>query len=144
MTKKLVIVLAMLAMASIVSANSFTADGIVLDGNYGYNFNDTRELVPDGSFEAGCNATWSCATDVTCDWITDLVPLGLWNYDGMMVAWLGGYCGTAVCWTDICQTLDFTGTDLSFWWNAYIGYGELAQFPPTWYVRVGGDDVFVL
>ena len=35
------------------------------------------------------DSSWTCSSDNGCDWIADLVPLGLWNYSGMHVAWLG-------------------------------------------------------
>jgi hypothetical protein len=138
------VTLAILAFAVSASANSFTKDGIVLDANHGYTFQGDRCLIPDGSFEGLCGATWMCDTDVTCEWITDLVPLGLWNFDGMAVAWLGGYCGTAVCWTYICQTLVVLGGQLSWWWMAYVNYGELAQAPGVIYVTIDGVIVFTL
>ena len=122
--KKLMIALALLSMATAAGANTFAADGTVFEPTHGYTFNTDRYLVNDGSFEGGsCVNTpiWLCTTDNGCDWITDLVPLGLWNYDGIHVAWLGGFCGgLATCFTNICQDIVIDGCTMSVYWMAYV------------------------
>ena len=119
--KKLIFTLALLAMASVAGANSFTAEGVVFDTTHDYNWRGDRYLINDGSFEAGCDVYWSCESDNGCSWITDLVPLGLWNYDGRMVAWLGGFSGgIATCWTYICQDIFIDGCTLLWWWMGYV------------------------
>jgi len=117
-----------LVLSSAAIANSFSLDGIVIEPSHEYVFqDDDRYLVPDGSFEGGCDYYWSCSTDNTCTWITDLVPLGLSNYDGEMTAWLGGFCGDqATEWTRICQTMyisTYCPPGMSWYWQAYINEG---------------------
>jgi hypothetical protein len=126
MTKKLMLALALLAMASVAGANSFTADGTVFEPAYGYNNLDHRfDLINDGDFEFGTCAggtAWICTTDNNCDWIADLVALGLWNYSGAHIAWLGGFCGgVAGCHTSFCQDIHFEGVGIISWyWMAYV------------------------
>ena len=46
---------------------------------------DRVGLINDGSFEngeCGSGSDWTYASDNGCDWIVDLVPLGIWNYEG--------------------------------------------------------------
>ena len=139
--KKLMIVLALLSMATVVGANTFSSDGTVFEATYDYTYvgaSADRALVVDGSFEAGCDVSWTCVTDNGCAWITDLVPLGLWNYDGNMVAWLGGFCGgLATCFTNICQDIDINGSDMSIFWMGYINDGINYH-----YFTLNGDTVF--
>ncbi len=143
MLKKVTIALALLAMASLAYANSYNAEGTVLDSSFGYDWQaDRLGLVTDGSFENGCDVDWACLTDNGCAWITDLVPLGLWNYDGNMVAWLGGFCGgAATCYTTICQDILIDGGCLTHYWMGYVNYGETAQFPAHYQVTVDGNVV---
>lgn len=128
--KKLILTcIAIMAIASVAAASTFTADGGLLEPTHGYNtIADRAVLVNDGSFEGGsCINTpiWTCTTDNGCDWITDLVPLGLWNYDGVQVAWVGGFCGgLATVFTYICQDVDLgAGHLLSWFWMGYITDG---------------------
>ena len=138
MLKKLALVFAMLAMATVAGANTFSADGTVFEATHGYTFNNDRVLVNDGSFEAGCDVNWTCVTDNGCAWIADLVPLGLWNYDGNMVAWLGGFCGgLATCFTNICQDILIDGPELTVFWMAYVS-DEVGHI----YISIEGDIVF--
>ncbi len=127
MLKKVMLsVVALVAMTAIAGAATFSADGGLLEPTHGYTTIADRALVNDGDFEGGtCVDTpiWTCTTSSTCDWITDLVPLGLWNYSGAHVAWLGGFCGDAVIYTYICQDLDLTGADLTYFWMGYINAG---------------------
>jgi len=140
--KKLMLTLAILAMASLAGASTFTADGTVFEPTYDYNFVGNRiGLVNDGSFEAGsCVNTpvWICTADNGCDWITDLVPLGLWNYDGIHVAWLGGFCGgLATCSSTICQDVVIDGAQLQFQWMAYVNDAVMRMA-----ITVDGGQVF--
>ena len=138
--KKVMVALAILAMASVAGAVSFDKEGTVLEGTYGYNFLSSRALVNDGSFEDGTCAggsAWTCDADNGCDWIADLVPLGLWNYDGIHVAWLGGFCGgLATCYSTICQTIT-VGDAISFYWMGYVN--DAVQYN---YITVNGDEVW--
>ncbi len=132
MKKLLLTCIAMIAIASVAGAATFSADGGLLEPTHGYNTIADRDLVNDGDFEGGtCLNTpiWTCTTDTTCDWIADLVPLGLWNYSGAQIAWLGGFCGNATIYTYICQDLDLTGGSLTWFWMGYINNGgELITF----------------
>ncbi len=142
--KKLILTcIAILGIVSVAGASTFSADGGLLEPTHGYNtIADRVELVNDGGFEGGScleAPIWTCTTDNGCDWITDLVPLGLWNYEGIHVAWLGGFCGgLATVFTSICQDVDLgTGHLLSWFWMGYInGGGEYVS------VTVDGMVVF--
>ncbi len=129
MSRLLSVILILVCSASIASANTFTADGLTLEPSHGYTTLDDRALVNDGSFEAGrCLdglSPWTCTSTNTCDWIVDLVPLGLWNYDGDHVVWLGGFCGgIATETTSVCQQLELnTQTGISWYWMAYVNDG---------------------
>ena len=129
MKKLILTAIAIMAIASVASASTFSADGGLLEPTHGYTtIADRGVLVNDGSFEGGdCLATpiWTCTTDNGCEWITDLVPLGLWNYDGSKIAWLGGFCGgIATVFTSICQDVDLgAGHLLSWFWMGYINSG---------------------
>ncbi len=113
------------AIATISGANTFTAEGDVLEPTHGYNTIADRALVNDGSFEGGTcqdEPIWTCTTSSApnCDWIADLVPIGLWNYDGNHIAWLGGNCTGPTEFTYICQDVDLgIGLLLSWYWMAY-------------------------
>ncbi len=120
-----------LAMATASLANTFTAEGGLLDESHGYRNIADRFLIQDGSFENGTcfegESDWTCTSDNDCDWIADLVPLGLWNFDGSHVAWLGGFCGgSPTTHTSICQSEYFSsggclGT-LCWYWMAYVNW----------------------
>ena len=118
-----------MGIASLASAKSFTAEGGLLDPTHGYSTIADRSLINDGSFEGGtCQVTpiWNCSSGNICDSITDLVPLGLWNYDGMHVAWLGGFCGAIpIEFLSICQAVDFGGGCglLTWFWMVYANAG---------------------
>ena len=120
-------ILAALAVASVSSANSFTANGTFFEPRHDHAFAHDRNLISDGSFELGSclnTPTWTCTSDNACDWITDLAPLGLWNYDGAHVAWLGGFCGgIATCATTICKELTLETCGLQWQWMAYVNDG---------------------
>ena len=120
--------IAIIGIVSIAGASTFTAEGGLLEPTHGYTTLADRALVNDGSFEGGdCLSVpiWTCTTDNGCEWITDLVPLGLWNYDGSKIAWLGGFCGgIATVFTSICQDVDLgAGHLLSWFWMGYINSG---------------------
>ena len=139
----LALLLGALAVA-VAGANTFTAEGTLLAPIHGYTTIADRWLINDGSFEGGTCLTapiWSCATDNGCDWIADLVPLGLWNYDGIHVAWLGGFCGgIATEYTSICQVVDLSGgcgDSISWWWMAYVNEGG-----SRFYVTVDGNIIY--
>ena len=137
--KKLLTFVAILGIVSIASAATLTADGTQLDPTHGYTTMDRIGLVPDGSFEAGCDVNWLCGSDGSCVWITDLVPLGLWNYDGAMTAWLGGYCGgIPTCYSSFTQDFTIDGGLMSLYWMGYINFGEIM----TVYVTVDGTEVY--
>ena len=120
--------IAIIGIVSIAGASTFTAEGGLLEPTHGYTTLADRALVNDGSFEGGdCLSVpiWTCTTDNGCEWITDLVPLGLWNYDGSKIAWLGGFCGgIATVFTTICQDVDLgVGCMISWYWMGYINSG---------------------
>jgi hypothetical protein len=136
--KKLLTFVAVLGLVSVASATTFTADGGLLEPTHGYTNMDRIGLVTDGSFEAGCDVNWACAADNACLWIQDLVPLGLWNYDGVMTAWFGGFCsGLATCYSTITQDIDIDGNLMSMWWMAYVN-DAVGEF----YVDIDGTVVF--
>ena len=142
MTKQM-LALACLAMACSANANSLTAEGTNFAPAHGYTFRGDRDLVPDGDFEQGTcvnTPTWTCTTDGSCDWIADLTPLGLWNYNGSHVAWLGGFCGgLATCSTTICKDIYFGQGDrvISWYWMAYVN-DAVMQF----FITVDGNPVY--
>jgi len=117
-------------LAATASANSLTPGGQVPAVPLpGHEARESRMLVNDGSFEQGtCLNTpvWLCESSNNCDWIADLVPEGLWNYDGNHVAWLGGFCdGVATDYTHICQDVQISWgcAVLWWWWMGYIHEG---------------------
>ncbi len=130
----------LLCSFAFANAGTLTAEGGLLEPTHGYNTLADRYLVNDGDFEGGTcidTPTWTCTTDNACDWIADLAPLGLWNYSGAHVAWLGGFCGNATIYTYICQDLELYGTLLTWFWMAYVNNGgELIT------VTIDGDIVF--
>ena len=137
--KKVMVALALVAMASLAGAASFTQNGAVLEGNYGYNFLADRDyLINDGSFEGGCGVYWTCTADNTCVWIADLVPLGLWNYDGSYVYWAGGFCGGfATCYSSACQSVLIDAETLGWFWMGYVN-----DMVGVNYVTVDGTTVY--
>jgi len=134
-------VLAVLCTAQIAAGNSFSADGSVFEPSHEYSFRPDRTLIDDGSFEGGtCVNTpiWLCTADNSCDWIADLVPLGLWNYDGYHVAWLGGFCGgIPTCTASICEDAIVGGCGMFYWWMAYVNDAVMRVF-----VTIDGDTVY--
>ncbi len=141
MMKKLSLAcLVALCAVSFANANTFTAEGGLLEPTHGYSALTDRWLINDGDFEGGTciNAPiWTCTTDNDCDWIADLVPLGLWNYSGAHIAWLGGFCGEATQFTSICQDVRLDGNRLEWYWLAYINDGgELIT------VTIDGEVIF--
>jgi hypothetical protein len=129
---RITLTLAIAALAATAAAAPTTdflpageADSSLASGAYGYNYLiPSGELINDGSFENGCGVNWSCVSDNECVWIADLVPLGLWNYDGSYVAWLGGFCGGApTVSTHICQDVFLDGYELTWFWMAYVNDG---------------------
>ena len=136
MLKKVTFALALIAMASYAGAASFDANGTVFEPTYGYNHMDRVGLVNDGSFEDGtCTdglSGWTCTTDNTCDWITDLAALGLWNYDGMHIAWLGGFCGSVA-------RAAFERADQALLRTCFEAKGKLSArmaMVPTWLIDI--------
>ncbi len=128
--KKLIIVcVAILGVVSVSNARTFSPEGGALEPTHGYQTIADRDLVNDGSFEGGdCYDTpiWTCvhSDSDNCPWIVDLVPLGLWNYDGAHTAWIGGYCAGGHS-LSICQEVDLgVGYLLSWFWMAYVNYGD--------------------
>ncbi len=141
MLKKLTFVLIALAFAASATAGTLTKDGLVLPGT-GDNVTvgDRLGLVNDGSFEFGeCDAgsAWTCYTSTTCAWILD--PIAVWGYpayDGVFVAWLGGFCGDANE-NSFCQSIFFDGMYLDWYWMGYVNNGCGYM-----YVTVDGNIVF--
>ena len=135
--------LLLISWNAMAGANSFTAEGGLLEPTHGYSTLSERWLVNDGSFEQGTcllEPVWTCTSDNECDWIADLVPLGLWNYDGNHVGWLGGYCGGVPTeYTSICQVVALSGGCgiLSWFWMAYMNGGGSRV-----YVTIDGNIVF--
>ena len=68
--------IAIIGIAGIAAANTFSAEGGLLEPARGYVTIAERDvLVNDGDFEGGSCLTapiWTCTTDNGCDWITDL------------------------------------------------------------------------
>lgn len=127
MLKKVMFAIAMLAMASYAGAMSLNADGLTIQGQGDVNWvQDRLGLVNDGSFEFGeCDAgsAWTCTTTTTCAWILD--PTAVWGYpayDGLLVAWLGGFCGDANS-NSFCQDLFIDGMTLDWYWMGYVNNG---------------------
>lgn len=142
MLKKVSLILALLAIASIASANSLTLGTPETPGDMVINGEQGRGLVNDGSFEFGeCDAgsAWTCTSSTTCFWIID--PTAVWGYpayDGVFCAWLGGFCGEPNS-NSFCQTIFFDGTDISFFWMGYVENGGTGN---TMFVKVDGNVVF--
>ncbi len=142
MLKKLTFVLIALAFAASATAGTLTKDGLVLPGT-GENvtIGDRLGLVNDGSFEDGicddASSAWTCYTSTSCFWILD--PIAVWGYpayDGINVAWLGGYCGDANE-NSFCQSIFFDGMYLDWYWMGYVSTGCGYM-----YVTVDGNVVF--
>jgi hypothetical protein len=97
--------------------------------------------VNDGSFEDGIcddeSSAWTCYTSTTCFWIVDPTPVwGYPAYDGINVAWLGGFCGDANE-NSFCQSIYIDGGLLDFYWMGYVSYGCGYM-----YITVDGNIVF--
>jgi len=139
--KQLMVFMTVLAWTAAAGANSFTAEGTVFEPTHGYTFVTGRNLLPDGDFEQGtclAGSTWICTTTNTCDWIADLVPLGLWNYSGSHIAWLGGFCGgLATCTTTICKDFDLGICFLCWYWMAYVNDAIMHV-----YITVDGTPIY--
>ncbi len=131
MSKKLFLAIAFISVCAVgAQSNTLTPDGTALEPTHDYaSPREGRHLVWDGDFEDGTclegNSSWTCTTDNDCDWITDLVPLGLWNYSGAHIAWLGGFCGEATEYTSICQDFEIgvCPSVLLWFWMAYVNEG---------------------
>ena len=141
MLKKLTFVLIALAFAAVASAGTLTKDGLVIPGTgETVTIGDRTGLINDGSFEFGeCDAgsAWTCYTSTTCSWILD--PTAVWGYpayDGVLCAWLGGYCGDPNE-NSFCQSIFFDGMYLDWYWMGYVNYGGNEM-----YVSVDGNVVF--
>ncbi len=84
---------------------------------------DRVGLINDGSFEFGeCEngSAWTCTTNTDCSWIIN--PSGLWGYpayDGILCAWLGGFCGSEFNLNTFCQEILFDGMYLDWYWMGY-------------------------
>ncbi len=110
--------------------------------------NGARFLINDGSFEFGeCDAgsAWTCTTNTDCTWIVD--PMDSWGYpayDGVLVAWLGGFCGPNYPNSNsFCQDIYFEGGcgggHLYTWqWMGYVADNEGNMM----YVTIDGNVVF--
>ncbi len=113
------------------------------EGELGYG---ARSLINDGSFEFGeCDAgsAWTCTANNDCSWIVD--PTGSWGYsayDGALVAWLGGFCGTDPNSNSFCQDIqfeDWCGGGFKTWqWMGYVANED----GNTMYITVDGNIVF--
>ena len=126
MLKKLTFVLIALAFAASASAGTLTKDGLVIPGT-GENvtIGDRIGLINDGSFENGIcddgSSDWTCTSNTTCFWILDPIPvIGYPAYDGVQIAWLGGFCGTPNSNT-FCQSIFVDGMYLDFYWMGHDG-----------------------
>jgi hypothetical protein len=143
MLKKVMFALAMVAMASYAGAMTLTADGFTAQGIPTAPVNHDRVgLVNDGSFEfgeCGAGSAWTCTTNTTCAWIVDPTPVwGCPAYDGVLCAWLGGFCGTPNS-NSFCQDLFIGGNDCSLDWH-WMGYVNSAC--GTVSVTVNGSTIF--
>jgi hypothetical protein len=141
MFKKVMLSLALIAMATVALAGTLTSDGLTVQGVEDYNtVGDRIGLVNDGSFEFGeCDAgsAWTCIQTTTCFWILD--PLPVWGYaayDGLMCGWLGGFCGDANE-NSLCQDLFIDGGTLNWFWMGHVSDpGDMV------YVSVDGVEVW--
>lgn len=134
------VVLATLAFAQPVLAAdpSLTRDGLPAPGRpQAAQVACARDgLVEDGSFE---NHSWQEWASAGCGpWIQD--PLFAWGYpayDGVLAAWLGGFCGIANC-NSFCRDVMFDGRYLDWYWMGYVNTGCM-----TVTVSVDGEPVWV-
>ncbi len=106
------------------------SDQLPMENHEGELGNGARFTVNDGSFEFGeCDAgsAWTCTTNTTCQWIVD--PMGAWGYpayDGVLAAWLGGFCGEDPNSNSFCQDIYFGGGNcgwgifLTWQWMGYV------------------------
>ncbi len=85
---------------------------------------DRVGLINDGSFEdgeCGTGSAWTCVSTTTCQWIVD--PTGAWGYpayDGILAAWIGGFCGGDASEDMFCQDIYFDGRYLDWWWMGFV------------------------
>ncbi len=126
----MIAIFASIAQAGAIAGGSFDVDGTLPHLNRESNgVADRVGLIASGQFEDGdCSAgsAWSCSTVPNdCPIIVDLFALGLWNYDGDQVAWIGGLCnGIFDDAESICQDIHFDGDTLSWYWMAYVNIGS--------------------
>lgn len=105
----LAVLLALIA-ATAQGAQTLTRDGVTTPGSAGSPVRErTVGLVNDGSFEfgeCGLGSAWACAANTSCQWILD--PRGIWGYpayDGVLAAWLGGFCDGVPNTNSFCQDI---------------------------------------
>ncbi|MBM4116367.1 hypothetical protein FJ251_01280 [bacterium] len=131
MLRQLAIAVTMFIVASTASAMTLTADGFTAPGVASPPAQrDRLGLVYDGSFEFGpcredgspytTGSAWRCTTNTTCNWILDPTPIwGYPAYDGVLAAWLGGFCGYPNS-NSFCQEIFIDGSPLSWQWMGYV------------------------
>lgn len=131
MLKKVTIALvALVAMASVATAATLTADGLVIPGTPEVTNMGERELVNDGSFEAGPDVYWMTFSDSQCTGDVILDPTGVWGvpaYDGVYAMWCGGFCSGTPINSGACQELLINGATLTWWWMGYIEDGHVGN-----------------
>ena len=125
MKKILIPMLMITVFASIATASSLTAEGLTLDMEQEPNWlADRIGLINDGSFEdgpCGGGSAWTCASTGACSIINDMTSVGLWNYDGSHVAWLGGFCEAVPDVAEsVCQDIFFDGDVLGWYWMVFL------------------------
>ncbi len=132
MKRILISVLMITVFASFASANmggSFDQTGTVPEFNQEPEFiANIHGVVNDGFFEdglCGAGSAWTCATIPNdCPVIVDLFALGLWNFEGDQVAWIGGLCNEEFDnYESVCQDVFFDGDRLAWYWMAYVNAG---------------------
>jgi hypothetical protein len=122
----LILSIALTLPLTVQAGQSLTADGLIhpieatsIQAPAG----DRIGLINDGSFDFGeCDAgsAWDCTANNSCPWIVD--PTGLWGYpayDGLLAAWLGGYCGHSNH-NSFCQEIYIDGYYLHWYWMGYV------------------------
>ncbi len=136
--------LMVLAFALAVSAASLTPDPDfipVTGGICNQSSGERDDLVNDGSFEdgtCGAGSAWTCYTDTACEYIVD--PSSAWGYpayDGILAAWLGGYCSGSPNTNSFCQDIYFDARYLDWYWMGYVN-DECGAME----VRIDGSLVF--
>lgn len=107
-------------------------------------------LIPAGSFEeclAGCvggvNCRWWCTANNPAEWIiAPSIPGNGWNvdaYDGILVAWLGGFYGNAPNQNKFCQSIHVVGDCIAWKWMGWVAEGHVGNIVR---VTLDGDIVF--